>query len=735
MDNELAPEFIYDQGLYYPAAGNYYGYVCTGMEPPTEWEEHHKFFGLDGQDLQFSGLQTENLPCVYYTPSYDYAQSPYNPFNPYIPGAIVGTDGPYMGTQQCFTNPPYLQTVSPPGYAPFLSQSGSDPLLSVSSDPLLFSNGAVKYAPSLSSMSVTTTPLKVAFENLSLEPSYSSQHIQLAGRLSEGAAVNSAPRKKFLPYGDLANANGPQISQRTEHSSSTGVPSVRGPLKVTMPASNGYTNSGSNIHGWAPDERMRPRIPYSGIPNRILGEQNMGPRTNKPRTPLASPIVLKAYTTKAGTVNMDGNIIIHADQYNRDEFPVDYPDAKFFVIKSYSEDDVHKSIKYNVWSSTSSGNKKLDIAYEEAQISSVGKPRKCPVFLFFSVNASGHFCGVAEMIGPVDFNKDMDFWLQDKWTGSFPVKWHIIKDVPNANFRHIILVNNEFRPVTSSRDTQEVPYPPGMSMLTIFKNCPLSTSILDDFMFYEERQRIMQEEKSLFLGRKSYVATVSSATSVPSRPGVTISHPSKADERLSNGTVVQPCVASGKENVKADHPLESDGRKKISNTGDLDVKADDKQKADESNSPSGRGEQLNSPVNQPSKSDGMSGDASGLAESNARQINHTAKQSMETKRNQVKNLSTPKGTDVLAPSNVHSMSRDSRVDLEDKKKGMPESAAGSNDHNSSRGIGSVSASAKIDETDVLTVGSVQIEITDSNRCISGTLTIGSIPVNAKEPKS
>ena len=60
------------------------------------------------------------------------------------------------------------------------------------------------------------------------------------------------------------------------------------------------------------------------------------------------------------------------------------------------------------------------------------------------------------MIGPVDFEKDMDFWQQDKWSGSFPVKWHIIKDVPNTNFRHILLENNENKPVTNSRDTQEV---------------------------------------------------------------------------------------------------------------------------------------------------------------------------------------------------------------------------------------------------------------------------------------
>lgn len=60
------------------------------------------------------------------------------------------------------------------------------------------------------------------------------------------------------------------------------------------------------------------------------------------------------------------------------------------------------------------------------------------------------------MIGAVDFHKDMDFWQQDKWSGSFPVKWHIIKDVPNSGFRHIILENNENKPVTNSRDTQEV---------------------------------------------------------------------------------------------------------------------------------------------------------------------------------------------------------------------------------------------------------------------------------------
>lgn len=77
----------------------------------------------------------------------------------------------------------------------------------------------------------------------------------------------------------------------------------------------------------------------------------------------------------------------------------------------------------------------------------------------FQVNGSGQFVGVAEMIGQVDFNKDMEFWQLDKWNGFFPVKWHIVKDVPNTQLRHIILENNENRPVTFTRDTQEVSLP------------------------------------------------------------------------------------------------------------------------------------------------------------------------------------------------------------------------------------------------------------------------------------
>ena len=94
---------------------------------------------------------------------------------------------------------------------------------------------------------------------------------------------------------------------------------------------------------------------------------------------------------------------------------------------------------------------------------------KGPIYLFFSVNASGQFCGCAQMTSSIDYKSKLDCWADDKWSGKFSVKWVFIKDIPNSHFRHIILENNENKPVTNSRDTQEVPMEKGKEMLSIFR--------------------------------------------------------------------------------------------------------------------------------------------------------------------------------------------------------------------------------------------------------------------------
>jgi hypothetical protein len=106
--------------------------------------------------------------------------------------------------------------------------------------------------------------------------------------------------------------------------------------------------------------------------------------------------------------------------------------ARFFVIKSYTEDDVQKSLKHEIWSSTVLGNKRLDSAFRESGDS-------IPIYLFFSVNGSRHFCGVAQMRKhrpyadfSVDENQTSTVWAQDKWKGIFRLKWIFVRDVPST---------------------------------------------------------------------------------------------------------------------------------------------------------------------------------------------------------------------------------------------------------------------------------------------------------------
>ncbi|XP_039139741.1 YTH domain-containing protein ECT4-like isoform X2 [Dioscorea cayenensis subsp. rotundata] len=264
--------------------------------------------------------------------------------------------------------------------------------------------------------------------------------------------------------------------------------------------SNGYDYRMNGRWGSVTDNKYKPRgrgngfYGYGSENLDGLSELNRGPRGGRLKnTKGFGPNITIA--VKGQNLSTNGNVEEASaaparDHYNRDDFPEKYSDAKCFVIKSYSEDDIHKSVKYSVWASTPNGNKKLDAAYQEAQKVADG----CPVFLFFSVNTSGQFVGIAEMAGPVDFNKTVDYWQQDKWNGCFPVKWHIVKDVPNSILKHITLENNDNKPVTNSRDTQEVKLEQGIQMLKIFKEHVSKTSILDDFAFYETRQKAMQEK-------------------------------------------------------------------------------------------------------------------------------------------------------------------------------------------------------------------------------------------------
>ena len=172
-------------------------------------------------------------------------------------------------------------------------------------------------------------------------------------------------------------------------------------------------------------------------------------------------------------------------------------DCKFFVIKSFSEEDVHKSIKYNVWSSSKNGNLTLSNAFN------ITKEKNGSVYLFFSCNGSGRYAGIARMKTPCDENKSFELWTQDgKWPGLFDVEWLFIKDVPFKEFKNVIITmkDGEIKPISNARDTQEIPFEQAKIMIQKIAEYQNSNTILEHFEFYDMRQenyeRNMQMNKN-----------------------------------------------------------------------------------------------------------------------------------------------------------------------------------------------------------------------------------------------
>jgi hypothetical protein len=113
---------------------------------------------------------------------------------------------------------------------------------------------------------------------------------------------------------------------------------------------------------------------------------------------------------------------INSESFNIEK-ELDVTKDKFFVIKSFSAQDVYNSIIYKIWCSTESGNIKLNSAFKE--------PNGGNVYLFFSVNGSGYFCGVAKMVSEVDFNWQPDAHL---WSHSTKVVFLFFLDSKLKSF-------------------------------------------------------------------------------------------------------------------------------------------------------------------------------------------------------------------------------------------------------------------------------------------------------------
>ncbi|KAJ6676002.1 EVOLUTIONARILY CONSERVED C-TERMINAL REGION 5 [Salix viminalis] len=467
---------VYPPNIHAPQAQAFYyrGYDNAN----DEWDEYPPYINAEGLEIGSPGVYNDNPSLVFHA-GYGYSpQMPYGPYSPVTtPLPSVGGDAHLYSPQQFpFSGPTYYQhLVSQPEFNTLanIDQQGDNMLC----------GPRPSYPPPMGSISGGSFPGNHGFHDL--------QH-GFDGLRSGGlCSASSKPSARNRPLSPFSPAVSPQPigtfgsfgqnvgmasqQQRSFYSLESGSNSYKraylqsGYNQGSIFGSASISSPGTNSQGWLSLENSRLR---EGAVFRCV----------------AATVVLIFLASKTEDQGPQSlrlkNIADHGPFV--DDNKHSKPSAKIHD-ESYNQ---ASNMAFGL--ALQMGIEKLDTAYSEAK----DKQDPCPVFLLFSVNASAQFCGVAEMVGPVDFDKSVDYWQQDKWSGQFPVKWHIIKDVPNSRFRHIVLENNDNKPVTNSRDTQEVKLKHGVEMLNIFKNYESDMSIVDDFDFYEDRQKAMQDRKA-----------------------------------------------------------------------------------------------------------------------------------------------------------------------------------------------------------------------------------------------
>ncbi|KAG2691228.1 hypothetical protein I3843_08G000500 [Carya illinoinensis] len=449
------------------------------------WDGYSQYINTDGMHVVSPVIYNDN-PSVVFHSGYGFNhEMPYGQYSPIAtPLSSLMVDGQLYSPQQVPFSPSYYaQATAPslPHMSSAISISPADLMLPENSsiDTMLFGPGS-GYLASFGPFAGGNLSGNLGSSPLASPAAY-PQPMGILGSYEHNVGQISQQQRPMHGYGLVSSSFSGFYPHGSSNQSST-----FGGASISYPVTNDRNRL--TLDKGRRRDRDRGSAGIYNDSQDIFNDRNRGPRASKPKSRSATEQGSSSVISK----NVSPTSRIHLDSYNQLDFVTDYKNAKFFIIKSFSEDNVHKSVKYNVWASTPHGNKKLNAAYHEAK----EMKGNCPVFLLFSVNGSGQFCGVAEMGGPVDFDKDADYWQQDRWSGQFPVLWHIIKDVPNVRFRHILLENNDNKPVTHSRDSQEVNLEEGIEMLKIFKDYNAQTSILDDFDFYDERERTFTEKKA-----------------------------------------------------------------------------------------------------------------------------------------------------------------------------------------------------------------------------------------------
>ncbi|KAF6221379.1 hypothetical protein HO133_002234 [Letharia lupina] len=148
-------------------------------------------------------------------------------------------------------------------------------------------------------------------------------------------------------------------------------------------------------------------------------------------------------------VHLRSQLLLHVDIHQLTEWQ-----SKVFIMKSTNIHNLRASVEHEVWSSTKGANRVLQNAWESR------KPGEKIIFMFSITHRyGGKYCGLAEMSGPFDPEREVNIWTEGLQgnEGVIPTRWIVAKDVEFSAFDDL---NYNDKRVTQLRhaESRGVPY-------------------------------------------------------------------------------------------------------------------------------------------------------------------------------------------------------------------------------------------------------------------------------------
>eukprot|EP01065_Artemidia_motanka_P025525 TRINITY_DN30518_c0_g1_i1.p1 TRINITY_DN30518_c0_g1~~TRINITY_DN30518_c0_g1_i1.p1 ORF type:complete len:435 (+),score=65.92 TRINITY_DN30518_c0_g1_i1:111-1415(+) len=138
-------------------------------------------------------------------------------------------------------------------------------------------------------------------------------------------------------------------------------------------------------------------------------------------------------------------------------------ESAYFVIRSHCIENVRISVERGLWATGRQNETAINNAFSRCKT----------VFLIFSVNGSGQFCGyatVAERIprrGRESDERARELGLGGRWANPFSVEWIKVGSVGFAETNHLVNPYNHGTPIKRSRDGQALPPDVGTALLRL----------------------------------------------------------------------------------------------------------------------------------------------------------------------------------------------------------------------------------------------------------------------------